>query len=68
MELLFSDTKVNVENTKQLEKDLTEERARYQKLLSDYLQLEERHGDLKGEMNDSTVRNTPASPLAFRKQ
>uniref|UniRef100_A0A667ZAJ5 Myosin VAb n=1 Tax=Myripristis murdjan TaxID=586833 RepID=A0A667ZAJ5_9TELE len=59
----ITDTKVNVENTKQLEKDLTEERARYQKLLSEYLQLEERHGDLKGEMNDNTVRNTPASLL-----
>uniref|UniRef100_A0A667Z492 Myosin VAb n=1 Tax=Myripristis murdjan TaxID=586833 RepID=A0A667Z492_9TELE len=56
----ITDTKVNVENTKQLEKDLTEERARYQKLLSEYLQLEERHGDLKGEMNDNTDSSKPA--------
>uniref|UniRef100_A0A667ZI60 Myosin VAb n=1 Tax=Myripristis murdjan TaxID=586833 RepID=A0A667ZI60_9TELE len=55
----ITDTKVNVENTKQLEKDLTEERARYQKLLSEYLQLEERHGDLKGEMNDNTDVTQP---------
>ncbi|XP_026221409.1 unconventional myosin-Va-like [Anabas testudineus] len=41
----------NIENTKQLEKDLTEERARYQSLLSEHLHLEERHKDLKEEMN-----------------
>uniref|UniRef100_A0A3Q1JUY7 Uncharacterized protein n=1 Tax=Anabas testudineus TaxID=64144 RepID=A0A3Q1JUY7_ANATE len=47
----------NIENTKQLEKDLTEERARYQSLLSEHLHLEERHKDLKEEMNLDIVRN-----------
>ncbi|KAM9854202.1 unconventional myosin-Va-like [Aulostomus maculatus] len=43
--------KTNVQNTKQLEKDLTEERSRYQSLLSEHLQLEELHKDLKEEMS-----------------
>lgn len=47
-----------MENTKQMEKDLTEERSRYQSLLSEHLHLEERHRDLKEEMNVSIVRNT----------
>lgn len=47
-----------MENSKQLEKDLTEERSRYQSLLSEHLHLEERHRDLKEEMNVSIVRNT----------
>uniref|UniRef100_A0A8C4HTM8 Myosin VAb n=1 Tax=Dicentrarchus labrax TaxID=13489 RepID=A0A8C4HTM8_DICLA len=41
----------NFENTKQMEKDLTEERSRYQNLLSEHLHLEERHRDLKEEIN-----------------
>lgn len=45
-----------MENAKQLEKDLTEERSRYQSLLSEHLHLEERHKDLKEEMNVSIVR------------
>nr|XP_033490156.1 unconventional myosin-Va-like [Epinephelus lanceolatus] len=42
-----------IENAKQLEKELTEERSRYQSLLSEHLHLEERHRDLKEEMNVS---------------
>ncbi|XP_075998485.1 unconventional myosin-Va-like [Genypterus blacodes] len=45
--------KTNVENTKQLEKDLTEERSRYQDLLGEYLHLEERNRDLTEEMEPS---------------
>lgn len=40
-----------------MEKDLTEERTRYQSLLSEHLHLEERHKDLKEEMNLSIVRS-----------
>ncbi|KAM9352451.1 unconventional myosin-Va-like [Symphorus nematophorus] len=47
----LKDTKTNIENTKQMEKDLTEERSRYQSLLSEHLRLEERHSDLKEEKN-----------------
>lgn len=47
----------NAENTKQLEQDLTEERSRYQSLLSEHLHLEERHRDLKEQMDLNTVRN-----------
>ncbi|XP_027128874.1 unconventional myosin-Va-like [Larimichthys crocea] len=47
----ITDVKTNIENTKQMEKDLTEERARYQSLLSEHLHLEERHRDLKEEMS-----------------
>uniref|UniRef100_A0AAQ5Y7I0 Myosin VAb n=1 Tax=Amphiprion ocellaris TaxID=80972 RepID=A0AAQ5Y7I0_AMPOC len=41
----LTEIKTNVDNTKQLEKDLTEERSRYQTLLSEHLHLEERHHD-----------------------
>ncbi len=41
-----------------MEKDLIEERSRYQNLLSEHLHLEERHKDLKEEMSLSIVRNT----------
>uniref|UniRef100_A0A3B3DML6 Myosin VAb n=2 Tax=Oryzias melastigma TaxID=30732 RepID=A0A3B3DML6_ORYME len=47
----LTETKANFENTQQLEKDLAEERSRYQSLLSEHLHLEERHKDLKEEMN-----------------
>ncbi|XP_054476704.1 unconventional myosin-Va-like [Anoplopoma fimbria] len=47
----LTEIKTNVENAKQLEKDLTEERSRYQSLLSEHLHLEERHRDVKEEMN-----------------
>ncbi|XP_068459809.1 unconventional myosin-Va-like [Clinocottus analis] len=47
----LTDIKTNVENAKQLEKDLTEERSRYQSLLSAHLHLEERHKDVQEEMN-----------------
>lgn len=56
-ELLFSEINTNVENTKQLKKDLTEERSRYQSLLSEHLHLQELHKELKEEMNLSIVRN-----------
>uniref|UniRef100_A0AAQ4QYX5 Myosin VAb n=1 Tax=Gasterosteus aculeatus aculeatus TaxID=481459 RepID=A0AAQ4QYX5_GASAC len=48
----------NVEDAKQMEKDLTEERYRYQALLSEHLHLEERHRDAEEEMNLCNVRNT----------
>ncbi|XP_034735918.1 unconventional myosin-Va-like isoform X2 [Etheostoma cragini] len=47
----LTDIKTYVENAEQLEKDLIEERTRYQSLLSENLHLEERHRDLKEEMN-----------------
>ncbi|KAM6926565.1 unconventional myosin-Va-like [Lycodopsis pacificus] len=47
----LTDIKTNVENAKQLERDLTEERSRYQSLLSEHLHLEERHRDVKEEMD-----------------
>ncbi|XP_074488727.1 unconventional myosin-Va-like [Sebastes fasciatus] len=47
----LKDIKTNVGNAKHLEKDLTEERSRYQSLLSEHLHLEERHRDLKEEMS-----------------
>ncbi|XP_041794286.1 unconventional myosin-Va-like isoform X2 [Chelmon rostratus] len=47
----LTDVKTNIENIKQMDKDLTEERSRYQNLLSEHLHLEERHRDLKEEMN-----------------
>ncbi|PWA30523.1 hypothetical protein CCH79_00015367 [Gambusia affinis] len=53
----LAEIKTNLENTKQLEKDLTEERSRYQSLLSEHLQLEERHKDLKEEMNVTIISN-----------
>lgn len=56
MNFFYSEIKTNLENTKQLEKDFTEERSRYQSLLSKHLQLEERHKDLKEEMNVTIVR------------
>lgn len=48
---LLTDIKTNVMNTEQMEKDLAEERTRYQSLLSEHLHLEERHRDLMEEMN-----------------
>ncbi|KAL3061378.1 hypothetical protein OYC64_009541 [Pagothenia borchgrevinki] len=47
----LTEIKTNVENADQLEKDLTEERSRYQSLLSEHLDLEERHRDLTEELN-----------------
>lgn len=55
---LVSDIRTNVEDAKQMEKDLTEERYRYQALLSEHLHLEERHRDAEEEMNLCNVRNT----------
>ncbi|XP_058500889.1 unconventional myosin-Va-like [Solea solea] len=49
----LTEVTTNTEDTKQLEKDLSEERSRYQSLLSEHLQLEELHRDLKEEMNPS---------------
>ncbi|KAM9753748.1 LOW QUALITY PROTEIN: unconventional myosin-Va-like [Menidia menidia] len=62
----LTEIKTNSENTKQLEKDLAEERSRYQSLLSEHLHLEERHRDLK-EMslrtnsNRSTLKRTDSN-------
>ncbi|XP_071352563.1 unconventional myosin-Va-like isoform X2 [Trachinotus anak] len=50
----LTEIKTNVENTKQMEKDLGEERSRYQNLLSEHLHLEERHRDLKEQMDLSS--------------
>ncbi|XP_068578522.1 unconventional myosin-Va-like [Cebidichthys violaceus] len=47
----LTEISTNIENAKQLERDLTEERSRYQSLLSEHLHLEERHRDVKEEMN-----------------
>ncbi|XP_056244142.1 unconventional myosin-Va-like [Seriola aureovittata] len=47
----LTEIKTNNENTKQLEKNLGEERSRYQSLLSEHLHLEEQHRDLKEQMN-----------------
>ncbi|XP_034032086.1 unconventional myosin-Va-like isoform X2 [Thalassophryne amazonica] len=51
----LTEIKTDVETTKQLEKDLNEERSRYQSLLSEYLHLEEQHKDLKEEMNHNQM-------------
>lgn len=50
--LFFSETmeKKLVEETKQLELDLNDERLRYQNLLNEFSRLEERYDDLKEEM------------------
>ncbi|KAM9375860.1 unconventional myosin-Va-like isoform 2-T2 [Pholidichthys leucotaenia] len=53
----LTEIKTNAENTKQLEKDLSEERSRYQSLLSEHLNLEERHRDLKEQMDLNTSSN-----------
>lgn len=47
----LAEINTHFENTKQLEKDLSEERSRYQSLLTEHLELEERHRDMKEEMN-----------------
>ncbi|KAF7224229.1 unconventional myosin-Va [Nothobranchius furzeri] len=47
----LADIKSSSESSGQLEKELTEERSRYQSLLSEHLQLEERLKDLKEEMS-----------------
>lgn len=39
-----------IEETKQLELDLNDERLRYQNLLNEFSRLEERYDDLKEEM------------------
>ena len=41
-----------------MERSLAEERSRYQSLLSEHLHLEERHRDLKEELDQNTVRKT----------
>uniref|UniRef100_A0A8B9VNT7 Myosin VA n=1 Tax=Anas zonorhyncha TaxID=75864 RepID=A0A8B9VNT7_9AVES len=46
-----------VEETKQLELDLNDERLRYQNLLNEFSRLEERYDDLKDEMNLMVVMN-----------
>uniref|UniRef100_A0A3B4GVA1 Unconventional myosin-Va-like n=1 Tax=Pundamilia nyererei TaxID=303518 RepID=A0A3B4GVA1_9CICH len=60
---LPSEIQTNTENTKQLEQDLTEERSRYQSLLSEHLHLEERHRDLKEQMDLNTDETQTAVDL-----
>ncbi|KAJ3597015.1 hypothetical protein NHX12_003415 [Muraenolepis orangiensis] len=55
-----SESQAILEKTKQLEKDLGEERSRYQSLLGEHLQLEERHGDLKEKMERSSAKEAKA--------
>ncbi|KAM4572313.1 unconventional myosin-Va-like [Odontesthes bonariensis] len=63
----LTEIKTNSDNTKQLERDLNEERSRYQSLLSEHLHLEERHRDLKEEMslgifsNQSSLKRTDSN-------
>ena len=47
-----------VEETKQLELDLNDERLRYQNLLNEFSRLEERYDDLKEEMTVMLVSPT----------
>lgn len=47
-----------VEETKQLEIDLNDERLRYQNLLNEFSRLEERYDDLKEEMTLMLVSPT----------
>uniref|UniRef100_A0A3B4VE94 Unconventional myosin-Va-like n=1 Tax=Seriola dumerili TaxID=41447 RepID=A0A3B4VE94_SERDU len=62
----LTEIKTNNENTKQLEKNLGEERSRYQSLLSEHLHLEEQHRDLKEQMNLSIVRNFTLASFSFQ--
>ncbi|XP_041734564.1 unconventional myosin-Va isoform X2 [Coregonus clupeaformis] len=55
----IAETQAHAKDRKQLERDLSEERDRYQSLLSEYRQLEERHADLKEEMNLSMITSKP---------
>ncbi|CAL8294783.1 unnamed protein product [Boreogadus saida] len=50
-----SESQAALETNRQLEKELLEERAHYQSLLSEHLQLEERHGDLQDKMSRSSA-------------
>uniref|UniRef100_A0A8C5BRD4 Unconventional myosin-Va-like n=1 Tax=Gadus morhua TaxID=8049 RepID=A0A8C5BRD4_GADMO len=50
---VVAESQAALETNRQLEKELLEERAHYQSLLSEHLQLEERHGDLQDKMNRS---------------
>lgn len=51
----LAEINANFGDKKQLEMDLSEERSRYQNLLSEHLELEERHKDLKDEMKSMSV-------------
>uniref|UniRef100_A0A6Q2ZAW1 Myosin VAb n=1 Tax=Esox lucius TaxID=8010 RepID=A0A6Q2ZAW1_ESOLU len=51
------DTEAHAEDRRWLDRDLSEERRRYQSLLSEYAQLEGRYADLKEEMTLTVVRN-----------
>ncbi|XP_061577625.1 unconventional myosin-Va-like isoform X2 [Cololabis saira] len=48
-------TEFNFDNNQQLEKNLTEERSRYQSLLGEHLDLEDQHRRLQEEMDLSAV-------------
>lgn len=56
--LFPAEPRVTDEHTKQMEKTLSEERSRYQNLLSEHLHLEEQHRDLKEEINLAKVLRT----------
>lgn len=47
-----------VQETQQLDKELNEERSRYQNLLSEHLRLEEKYDDLKEHLA-SSVSDAP---------
>ncbi|XP_061773262.1 unconventional myosin-Va-like isoform X2 [Nerophis ophidion] len=49
----LTDIKGQMENKEQLEKELIEERSRYQRLSNEHLHLEELHKDLKEELESS---------------
>uniref|UniRef100_A0AAX7TF15 Myosin VAb n=1 Tax=Astatotilapia calliptera TaxID=8154 RepID=A0AAX7TF15_ASTCA len=64
----LTEIQTNAENTKQLEQDLTEERSRYQSLLSEHLHLEERHRDLKEQMDLNTTQTAVDLPVLLKLQ
>ncbi|KAL0968790.1 hypothetical protein UPYG_G00271910 [Umbra pygmaea] len=55
----IADATAHAEDGKQLERDLCEERSRYQTLLGEYRQLQERYKDLKEEMTVSENTRKP---------
>ena len=62
---VVAESQAALETNRQLEKELLEERAHYQSLLSEHLQLEERHGDLQDKMNRSSAVRCLYAVLTF---
>lgn len=56
IKLLFAEINAQAESTEKLQRELTEERSRYQNLLSEHLHLQELHKDLKEELELRLVR------------